>query len=82
MPDRQAFAGSVASGDRLIRTMVKEADVPLTEAITMMTKNPAKILGLSDTLGDIKENYKADIIVFDEEIKMKYIMVKGKQINT
>ena len=37
MPDRKAFAGSVATADRLLRTMVNIAEVPLTDAVKMLT---------------------------------------------
>ena len=40
MPDRSAFAGSVATTDRLVRTMVQLAGIPLTDAIRMMTLTP------------------------------------------
>ena len=80
MLDRQFFAGSVASGDRLIRTMINEAGVTLPDAITMMTITPARMMGLSDTIGDVREGMEADLIVFDENINIKHVMVKGKII--
>ena len=78
LPDRTAFAGSVASGDRLVRTMVKVAGVPLPEAIGMMTINPARLLGLSDVIGDAREGMEADLIVFDGDINVERVMVAGK----
>ena len=77
LPCRTSFAGSTASGDRLIRNMVQVVNVPLVEAIGMMTVNPAKLLGMSDWIGDIKEGMAADIILFDEDIQMKHVMVAG-----
>jgi len=77
LPDRSAFAGSVASGDRLIRTMVQVAGVPLVEAIGMMTVNPARLMGLSDRIGDVREGLEADLIVFDKEICVSHVMVAG-----
>lgn len=44
MPDRKAFAGSVATTDRLVRTMIYLAGVPLIDAVRMMTLTPARIL--------------------------------------
>ena len=41
--DRTAFAGSVATADRLVRNMIQLADVPLTDAVRMMTSTPARI---------------------------------------
>ena len=46
MADRTCFAGSVASTDRIVRTMVKVAGCDLPTAVRMMTKNPATYLGL------------------------------------
>ena len=41
--DRQAFGGSIATTDRLVRTM-KNADIPLAKAVQMMTETPARIM--------------------------------------
>jgi len=78
--DRSAFAGSVASGDRLIRTMVQIAGLPLVEAIGMMTINPARLLKLSDRIGDVQEGMEADLIVFDEDINVSHVMVAGQNL--
>jgi N-acetylglucosamine-6-phosphate deacetylase len=37
LPDRSSFAGSVATSDRLVRTAVRLAGVPLYDAVRMMT---------------------------------------------
>ena len=42
MPDRKAFAGSVATTDRLVRTMIYLAGVPLIDAVRMMSLTPAR----------------------------------------
>ena len=44
MPDRMAFAGSVATTDRLVRTMCFTAGIPLTEAVKMASETPARIM--------------------------------------
>ena len=77
LPDRTAFAGSVATTDRLVRTMVKLVGVDVWSAVQMMTKNPARIVGLK-TKGVLKENYDADIVLFDEDIQVKTVIVGGK----
>lgn len=40
LPDRSAFAGSVATADRLVRTMINIAGIPLIDAIRMITLTP------------------------------------------
>ncbi len=60
MPDRTAFAGSVATTDRLVRTMVELAEVPLVDAVRMMTLTPAEIIGIADRKGSLEEGKDAD----------------------
>lgn len=76
MPDMSSFAGSVASGDQLIRTMLR-IGVPVCEAIKMMTLNPAKLLKISDITGSIQIGKRADIIIFDDKVNIKKVYVDG-----
>lgn len=80
MPDRTAFAGSVATADRLVRTMVKIAGLPVWQAVQMMTATPARITGLGDKKGAIKLGYDADLVIFDDDIDVKASFIKGKNI--
>lgn len=75
--DRSAFAGSVATADRLIRTMVQVAEVPLVDAIKMMTETPAKIIGIDRDKGKISIGMDADLVLFDENINIKMTIVNG-----
>lgn len=77
MPDRTSFAGSVATTDRLVRTMVRQAGVPLTEAVKMMTQTPAKIIGASERIGSLSKGYNADLVVFDKDINIKTVILDG-----
>ena len=80
MPDRSSFAGSVATTDRLVRTMIQNASVPLTDAIRMITSTPARILGLLETKGTIAPGKDADLVIFDSNINISFTMVNGKPI--
>ena len=80
MPDRTSFAGSVASGDRLIRTMRDLGNVPLYEAVAMMTANPARLLGLDSQKGGLLPGMDGDVILFDENINIRAVWVAGKRI--
>lgn len=74
LKDRSAFAGSIATDDKLIRTMLK-IDLEMPEIIKMITYNPARILGL--TKGLIQAGYDADIVVFDKDINVIQTFVNG-----
>jgi N-acetylglucosamine-6-phosphate deacetylase len=78
LPDRSSFAGSVATADRLVRTMVSMADVPMIEAIKMITGTPARIMGISDKKGSLTVGKDADIAIFDDDINVDTTIIKGK----
>ncbi len=81
LPDQTAFAGSVATADRLVRNMIHLAGVPLLHAIQMITTTPAQISGVGNHKGSLTIGKDADIIVFDDDIRMKLIMINGNLIN-
>lgn len=78
LPDLSAFAGSIATADRLIRVVRDEADVPLCDAVKMLTEIPARIMGLNK--GRLHAGCDADIIVFDENINIKSAFVGGNKV--
>lgn len=80
LPDRTAFAGSVATTDRLVRTMVQVAEVPLLEAVRMMTLTPARIMHLDQQKGSISKGKDADLVLFDENINVSHTIIEGNVI--
>ena len=80
LPDRTSFAGSVATADRLVRTMVQQADVPLLDAIRMITATPARIMGVDSRKGSLTIGKDADLVLFDEDIRVSMTMVGGRVI--
>jgi N-acetylglucosamine-6-phosphate deacetylase len=80
LPDRTAFAGSVATTDRLVRTMINLADVPLTDAVKMMTATPAAIMGIEKRKGSILPGKDADLVIFNDNIDIKLTMVNGRVV--
>lgn len=76
MPDMSSFAGSVACTDQLVRTMLK-IGVPINQAVKMLSLNPAKLLHKDEELGSIAIGKRADLLIFDESIDMKYVFVDG-----
>ena len=76
-PDRTSFAGSVATADRLVRTMITMAEMSLMEAVKMITVTPARILEVSDKKGELAVGKNADIIIFDSDITISMAIVNG-----
>ena len=78
LADRSALAGSVATTDRLVRTMVQIAGCSVADAVLMLTENPAKAMGIADRKGAIKQGMDADIVIFDHNINVRNTIIKGK----
>ena len=79
LPDRSAYAGSVATADRLVRVMVKTG-IPLVEAVRMMTATPARMIGVGDRKGSLATGMDADIILFDDQIEVGLTMIGGRVV--
>jgi N-acetylglucosamine-6-phosphate deacetylase len=80
LPDRTAFAGSVATADRCVRTMVQLAGVPLLHAVQMMTSTPARICKVDRSKGTLTVGKDADVVIFDEQIQVKTTIINGRVI--
>lgn len=80
LPDRSSFAGSVATADRLVRTIIAETGISLFDAVKMITATPARIMGISKTKGSLAVGLDADIVLFDEHISIDTTIVGGKII--
>lgn len=76
--DRSSFAGSVATTDRLVRTMHSLTTAPLHEVVRMMTLIPAKMMKTSNHNGSIAVGKDADLIIFDKDINVSTVMVSGE----
>lgn len=78
--DRTAFAGSTATADRLVRTMINVAEVSLLDTIKMMTLTPAKIMKIDDKKGSIRKGKDADLVIFDKDIRVLTTIIEGNVI--
>lgn len=77
LSDRSALAGSVATMDRVIKTVVTKADIPFYDVIRMASETPAKIMKVYDRKGSITKGKDADIVFYDSNIDLKFVMQKG-----
>lgn len=80
LPDHSAFAGSIATTDRLVRTMWKLAGVPLPDTIRMMSENPARLLHIEARKGRLLPGLDADVVLFDEEVNVDSVYYMGKRV--
>lgn len=82
MLDLSGFAGSVATTDRLVRTMVCMAGLALHEAVAMMTLHPARLLGREAELGSLEPGKKADLVLLDTQLYARRVWVGGTEMKS
>ncbi len=80
LPDRSAFAGSVATADRCVRTMHRLGEVPLADAVKMMTLTPARVMGIADRKGSIEVGKDADLLIFNADVEMQRVILAGEPL--
>lgn len=80
LADRSALAGSIATGDRLIRTLVERAEIPLHDAIRMASESPARLMGILDRKGTLEKGKDADIIFLNDRFETQATFTEGERL--
>ena len=80
VPSREVFAGSIATTDRLVRTMVNLAEVPMWEAVKMASATPARYFGIFDKKGSIAKGKQADLVIFNDDVRVSKVFVGGRRL--
>jgi N-acetylglucosamine-6-phosphate deacetylase len=79
LADHSALAGSAARMIDLVQTLVDDVGLPLYEAITMATDNPARAIGL-ETKAGVAVGADADLVVLSSELEVLRTFAGGKEI--
>jgi N-acetylglucosamine-6-phosphate deacetylase len=58
--------------------MLALTSAPLLEVIQMMTSTPARIMGIDRTKGSLAAGKDADIVIFNDDIRVKMTIINGK----
>lgn len=78
LPDRSAFAGSIATTDRLLRVCVQEAKLPLHDAVQMLSANPARMLGIN--AGEILPGKLPDFVILNDDLTVQSVFCHGELV--
>lgn len=77
LKDRSAFAGSIATADRLLRFCVNEAGISLEDTSRMLSDTPARLLKLPK--GQLKADFVADMVVLSAALRVNAVFVNGEK---
>jgi N-acetylglucosamine-6-phosphate deacetylase len=78
LPDG-TLAGSVLTMAGAVRTMVREAGVPLARVLPLASAVPARALGLAGH-GRLAAGAVADLVELDEELRAARVWIAGREI--
>ena len=73
LPDRQSFAGSTATADRLYKTMAKAIGKDMVALSKMASLTPARLMGWKD-VGELAVGKQADMLLVDENLDIKKVI--------
>lgn len=71
------LAGSTLTMDAAVRRAVRVVGLPIELAAAAASTTPARLLGLQDQCGAIAEGLAADLVLLDEELRVRRVMVAG-----
>lgn len=71
-----AIAGSTSFLWQCVRSAVSMG-IPFDDAVCMATETPARLMGLENK-GVIREGADADLLVIDNDMNIRYVIIKGK----
>lgn len=77
LADHSSLAGSIATMDTLVQTMVQRADIPLQDAVRMASETPARLMGVADRKGSLQRGKDADILVLDRNQHIRAVWAAG-----
>jgi N-acetylglucosamine-6-phosphate deacetylase len=75
------LAGSTLTLDRALRNIVA-LGVPLPDALRMLTLNPARLLGLEEKKGVLRPGGDADIVLVDENLRVRSVWARGSPLQS
>jgi N-acetylglucosamine-6-phosphate deacetylase len=79
LKNSENLAGSVLTLTTAIKNIFEwYGSIPLREIFTMASLNPARVIGIEDSKGQIAVGKDADIILMDERFEVSLTMVEGR----
>ncbi len=80
LEDRSCFAGSIATGIRIIKTLATLTDLTLPEVFHVTSLNPARLIKMDNEIGSIEKGKRADFVIFDKEYNIHSVYIDGLKV--
>ncbi len=80
LPDLSSYAGSICTSERCLKVLCADYGISIIDASAMLSKAPAKLLGIFDRKGTIAQGKDADLVLADKSFNVKNVFLAGKQV--
>jgi N-acetylglucosamine-6-phosphate deacetylase len=74
------LAGSVLALNQAVSNFRNNTGLDLAKAVQLVTINPAREIGVADSKGSIEVGKHADMVIFDEKLKIFATFVRGNSL--
>ncbi|MFF5312693.1 N-acetylglucosamine-6-phosphate deacetylase [Streptomyces massasporeus] len=74
------IAGSTLTQDRAFKRAVTVDGLSVEDAVTALSANPARLLGMADTIGSLEPGKYADLLILDSAYELKGVMRRGEWV--
>ncbi|MEU9333876.1 N-acetylglucosamine-6-phosphate deacetylase [Streptomyces sp. NPDC048290] len=75
-----SIAGSTLTLDRAFQRAVTVDRLPVEAAVQALSVNPARLLGMSDSIGSLEPGKYADLVLLDADFEIRGVMRRGTWI--
>nr|WSY57896.1 N-acetylglucosamine-6-phosphate deacetylase [Streptomyces sp. NBC_00886] len=75
-----SIAGSTLTLDRAFKRSVTIDRLPVEDVVAAISANPARLLGMDDTIGSLEPGKYADLVVLDHQFDLKGVMRRGEWV--
>ncbi|WP_328362343.1 N-acetylglucosamine-6-phosphate deacetylase [Streptomyces sp. NBC_00445] len=75
-----SIAGSTLTQDRAFKRAVTIDRLPVEDTVTALSTNPARLLGMYDTIGSLEPGKYADLVILDTDFELKGVMRRGEWV--
>ncbi|MGW5369159.1 N-acetylglucosamine-6-phosphate deacetylase [Streptomyces sp. NPDC004009] len=75
-----SIAGSTLTLDRAFKRAVTVDGLPVPDAVTALSANPARLLGMSDRIGSLEPGKDADLVLLDADFDVKGVLRQGEWV--
>lgn len=78
--DDGSLAGSTLTMDEAFRNLVRGCGLDVEHAVAATSTGPARLLGLAGRVGGIREGLAADLVVLDEQLRLRGVLKDGEWV--